>query len=92
MRTLVINSSHYVAGSSNTFSYPLPYGTKFADNSKIGVASISLYNSTFNITSARGNNTITLTSWAGVSLSSNNVITIPDGYYSVSDLNYYIQN
>ena len=55
MRTIIINSSNYVSGTFNTFTYNLPVSTKFNDGDTVGVASIALYNSTFNITSARGN-------------------------------------
>ena len=88
-KLLVINSSNYVEGSINTFSYTLPQSVRFTNKSKVGVASLSLYNSTFNITSARGNNTITFI-W-NVAVPTTEIFTIPDGYYSVSDLNYFLQ-
>lgn len=90
MRTIILNSSNYVSGTYNTYTYTLPVDTKFNDGDTVGVASIAIYNSTFNITSARGNNTIQII-WNANSTTTY-TLTIPDGYYSVSDLNYYIQS
>jgi hypothetical protein len=91
MKTIVINSSNYVANSSNTFVYNLPQSTKFEQGDQVGVASVAVYNSTFNITAARGNNTITVTWVTDTTYTSPVTWTIPDGYYSVSDINYFIQ-
>lgn len=89
-KLLILNSSHYVEGSTNTYLYTLPQSTKFTSKSKVGVASLSLYNSTFNITAARGNNTITFNFPAATPVSQ--TFTIPDGYYSASDLNFFLQS
>ena len=59
MKLIVINSSNFVKNSGNTFVYTLPSSVKLTTKSKCGVAAISVYNSTFNISAARGNNTIT---------------------------------
>jgi hypothetical protein len=72
------------------FSYTLPQSVKLTNKSKIAVASLSVYNSTFNITSARGNNTITLTFPSATPQTK--TYTISDGYYSASDLNYFLQS
>jgi len=89
-KLIVINSSNYVANSTNVFSYTLPQSVKLTNQSKIAVASLSVYNSTFNITSARGNNTITLTFPSATPQTK--TYTISDGYYSASDLNYFLQS
>ena len=49
-----------------------------------------MYNNTLNITEERGNNLISFI-WS-VGSPTTYTWTIPDGYYSVNDLNYYIQN
>ena len=93
MRTIIINSSNYVSGTFNTFTYTLPISTKFNDGDTCGIASIAIYNSTFNITSARGNNTIQIIWNAPNPVTSvTYTLTFPDGYYSVSDINYFIQS
>ena len=90
VKLIVINSSNYVEGSTNTYIYNLPQSTKFTKKSKVGVASLSMYNSTYNISASRGNNTLTFiwNSASPVSLS----ITIDDGYYSADALNYFLQS
>ena len=42
MRTLVINSSNYVAGSGNTYTYYFPSSYSVKDGDQIGVANISI--------------------------------------------------
>ena len=89
MRTLVINSSNYVSGTGNTYTYTLPSSWTVKDGDQIGVAAVSIYNNTFNVTAARGNNTLTIL-W-NANTQTSYTLTIPDGYYSSSDLNYQIQ-
>ena len=86
MRNLIINSSNYVAGSNNKYVYNLPSSWKSEDGDQIGVSSVSLYNSTFNITFQRGSNQITF-----IFLGTNYTFTFPNGYYSASDMNYFLQ-
>jgi len=89
MRTIVINSSNYVQGSGNQFTIAFPAPVKFNAGDKIAVASCAIYNSTFNITAARGNNKISLI-W-NAATPQTYVFTFPDGYYSASDMNAFIQ-
>lgn len=86
-KTIVINSSNYIHGSENKFIYNFPQTSYFPIGSGIGVSNIAIYNSIQNINSKRGNNIITL-NWLGTDY----VFLIPDGYYSVSDINYFLQN
>ena len=85
-KTLVINSSNYVVGSNNKYVYRFPNSVNFEVGSSIGLSSISIYNSTFNIEKRRGNNTIQIV-WLGITYT----LVIDDGYYNVSDLNFRIQ-
>ena len=85
-KTLVINSSNYIIGSNNKFVYRFPNTQSFEAGSSIGLSSISIYNSTFNIEKNRGNNVIQII-WLGTTYT----IIIDDGYYNVSDLNFKIQ-
>jgi hypothetical protein len=88
MRTIIINTSNHVENTDNQYIYTFPSTVKFNDGDAIGVSSIALYNSTFNITSSRGNNTFTI-SWNANTTTTFN-ITIPDGYYSVENLNFFL--
>jgi len=87
-RNIIINSSNYNT-SNNCFRYPLPVAQKF-ENKEVGLTYISIYNSFYNISSAYGNNTIQLNYPIGASYTSY-TFTIPDGYYSYNDLNYFLQ-
>ena len=89
MRTIIINTSNDVANTGNQYIYNFSSTVKFNDGDAIGVSSIALYNSTFNITSSRANNTFTI-SWNANTTTTFN-ITIPDGYYSVENLNFFLQ-
>jgi hypothetical protein len=70
----------------NRFVYRFPNTVKFDVGSSIAVANISMYNSIQNITIKRGNN-ILVFNFLGVDYTFN----IPEGYYSISDLNFYLQ-
>jgi hypothetical protein len=85
-KTIVINSSNYLQGSGNKYIYSFPQTSYFAAGSGIGVSNISIYNSIQNITQKRGNNVVTL-SWLGTDYT----FTFPNGYYSVSDINFFCQ-
>lgn len=81
---ILINSSHYVG--NNKYSFKFPQATTFNNNSTISLHSLSIYNSTYNITLAFGNNTFSII-WLGTTYN----FVMPDGYYSVSDIDYYIK-
>jgi len=89
MRTIIINSSDYVVGSGNQYTYNFPSTVKLDATNSIGVASCSIYNSTFNITSTLGNNSFTFV-WNAAAQTSF-TFTIPNSYMSVSDLNFFLQ-
>lgn len=89
MRTIIINSSNYVIGSGNQYTYNFPSTVHFDTEDAVGIASCSIYNSTFNITSTLANNTITF-KW-NANTSTTFTFTIPDSYMSVSDLNFFLQ-
>ena len=88
MRTVILSSSNIVGTGNNTLTYNFPTTATFK-NDYIAVASVSLYYSWFNISSALGNNTFTYT-WDSVGGAT--TITIPDGLYEVSTLNDYLQS
>ena len=90
VKLIVINSSNYVENSGNTYIYKLPQTMKFSKKSKVGVASLSMYNSTFNISASRGNNKLTFTFPSATPQTLN--ITFDDGYYSIDQMNYYVQS
>ena len=80
---LLLNTSHYQGGNTYKFRFPKPIDIK---NAKLSLSSFSIYNSTYNVTSDLKNNSFSV-NWLGV----NYAFIIPDGYYSISDINFYIQ-
>lgn len=96
MRTIIINGNNVVANSLNdTYKYSFPNGAVNFSNDQIAVASISIYFSWFNITSAttasRYNNNAYQYIWTDGGGSTTYDVIMPDGYYEVSDLNAFLQ-
>lgn len=78
-----INSSHYDGKYSYIYKFPAPVTFK---NAKVAVESLSIYNSTFNINTKFNNNVMSIL-WLGNTYN----IIIPDGYYSIDQLNSFLQ-
>ena len=87
-QTLILNSQN--KKDFNSFEYVLPSNVQFKKNDKLALESISLYNSFFNIEASRNNNLVTLT-WNADSIVEYNYV-IPDGNYSVTQLNLWLQS
>ena len=87
--TIILNSSNRDLTSNNRFVYNFPSNVKFNEGDTIGIESINMYNSIFNVEASRGNNTFSII-WNADSAVQYDFV-IPDGYYSISDLNFYIQ-
>ncbi len=90
--TIIINSSNVTNKSTNSqFTYKLINGNfKIPPNSKICISSVQIPYSIFNITSTYNNNKFTL-SWTVGSTFTVYDIVLPDGFYSVTDINQFIQ-
>jgi hypothetical protein len=87
--TIVLNSTNKDANLSNRFVYNFPSTVRFSKNDTISLNSLSIYHSFFNVTAERGNNTISVIWNADTSVQYN--YTIPDGNYSIPQLNYFLQ-
>jgi len=81
---ILINSSNYVG--NNQYSYRLPSAVTFKKGAKLSLYSFSMYNSTNNISSTLNNNTFSIV-WLGTTYN----YVIPNGYYTLSDLNNYFE-
>ena len=89
---LVINSQNLVGNGNNTFQYNF-IGNTFTipEGSEMMVTNIQIPYSFYNISQAYGNNSITLNfpnNSAGYTAYN---WTIPDGFYTVSSLNFWLQ-
>jgi len=88
MKTLILNSANVVSGSNNTiFKYQFPNGGYNFKDDFIAVQEVSLYFSAFNLTISYTNNVFSYIWIDGTT----NVVTIPDGYYSIKTMNDYLQ-
>lgn len=90
---LTLTTANIINDTNSVLRYYFPTGgASFSatNPARIAVAKILIYNSIFNITAALGNNTfqyVWYSAGAPVTISA----TIPDGSYSVSDLNAFLQ-
>jgi hypothetical protein len=88
-KTLILNSSNVVAGSGNSkFLYNFPNGGYTFKDDIIALQSISMYFSSFNITTSYNNNSF---SYIWIDGTTNNVV-IPDSFLQVADINAYFQS
>lgn len=84
--TVIIGRQHY-QNDGSTYVYNIGRNVKFEKGSTVQVQSLSIFNSTYNITSQYNNNQFTIRWINGDEL---NVI-IPDGYYSYADIDKLIE-
>ncbi len=96
MRTLIINSANLVPnGFNDTYQYKFPQGSVRFDNDTVALASISMYFSWDNITSAttgsQYNNNIFQYLWTDGTGTTLHTVVLPDGYYEYSTINEYLQ-
>jgi len=89
---LVINGSNVVNALKNTYRYDFINGTfEISEGSEIMITSLQIPYSWFNIT-ARNNNNIFRFYWPTAASTYNQfTITLPDGFYTTTSLNAYIQ-
>ena len=89
MRNFILNSSNIVPNSNNS---KLIYqfsggGITIKKGQRVALASVQMYYSTYNISAAQGNNVFNYTWFDGT----NNVVTIPDGFYDADGLNNFLR-
>ena len=88
-KTIILTSANIEENSNNTkLVYNFPSGGYTFKNDMIALQSVYQYFSIFNITSDYGNNSFSYVWFDGIEYT----ITIPDGYYEISDLNSYFQS
>ncbi len=85
---IVLNQSNAI--SNNAFTYKFPKNVDFA-NVEVALSDLSLYYSWRSITAEYNNNKFSFTFPASGTTLNTYDITLPDGTYSASDLNNYIQ-
>lgn len=90
--TLILNSSNLTnVYNKNIYTYKFLTGNlRIPSQSEICISSVQIPYSIFNITSIYGNNTLSFIWPVGATTQTFNVI-IPDGYYSVSDMQLFLE-
>jgi len=84
MRTIAFSTKHITNASNNQFRYKFPRDIDLT-NKQIGLASLSIYYSFFNISAAKQNNKVSYL-WNGTTYT----ITFPDMIAEVSDLQAFM--
>ena len=88
--TLVLNSSNVVSGTSNnTYQYKFIIGSLKLKNYEMAISSFILPYSWFNVTNLYNNKTISFSFPTAATTTPLN-ITLPEGFYTVSDIQNYI--
>lgn len=86
-RTLILNSSHIVGSGNNTLTYQFPSGqATFAEGDKLALSQASIYYSWDSLSSANNGLSYTWTNGSVVN------VNPPSGFYTLSQLNAYLQS
>lgn len=89
--TLVLNSQNVIGSGNNTYKYDFIKGNfTIPEDSEVMVANVQLPYSFYNITSAYNNNQFKLY-FPHQSINNIYTITIPDGFYTTTSLNFFLQ-
>ena len=90
--TLVLNSQNTFGTGNNTYKYNFIQGNfVIPPDSEVMVANVQIPYSFYNITAAYNNNQFQFSFPTGSSGYITSTITIPDGFYTTTSLNYYLQ-
>jgi len=90
--TLVLNSSNVIGTNNNTYQYIFIKGSfTIQEGAEIMVSSIQVPYSWFNITATYNNNSFKIFFPTASTTYTLFTITIPDGFYTTTSLNSYIQ-
>jgi hypothetical protein len=88
---LIINGNNLDTSDRTNSRYVFQFsGTKKIENTKVCISNCSVFYNWYNISASFSNNTFSFIFPNGAGFTTYNV-TIPDGYYSIPDLNSYLQ-
>ena len=88
--TLVLNSNNVIGSNNNTFEYDFIQGAFRAKNCEIAISSLTIPYSWYNVSSFYNNKTFSMTFPYLATTATLNVV-LPDGFYTVSDIQNYIE-
>jgi len=87
--SIVLNSSNVIGSNNNTFQYNFISGSFVAKDSEIAISSVTIPYSWYNISNLYNNNKLSIIFPVSSGLFTLN-LTIPNGFYSVPDIQNYI--
>lgn len=87
---IILNQSNYVENSDNTFTYKFPRPIYFK-NAEIGISRINMFYSWENINLQHFNNSTFQLSFPEGGANAIRTVTIPNGNYTIEDLNAFLQ-
>jgi len=88
--SLVVNSSNYIGANNNTYQYKFIQGSFQAKDCEMAIGSATIPYSWYNISSLYNNNKMTI-NFPYLATTYTMSITFPDGFYTTTDINNYIQ-
>lgn len=88
---IILNSTNSVPGSPDTFTYKFPRGSVLLKNASVGVVRVNMYYSWGNINKAKFDNSEFSIFFPDSTGIPEHALTIPDGNYTVEDINSFIQ-
>lgn len=90
--TITLNRTNLVSSvNNNVYRYDFPGNASFGETDQIAISSVSIYNSFFNISTDYNNTFFQYRFYFGATSNIFNVI-MPEGFYSISDINAYLQS
>lgn len=88
---LVLNSSNVSNSNKNTYKLRINGGLTIAEKTKVCLTSLTVPYSWFNISAFYGNNQFKISHVSIANVITWYTITIPDGFYTIEDLNLFLQ-
>ena len=86
---LILNTTNVASQNKNVYKYDfINGGFTVKEGATMCVGNITIPYSFFNISSSLNNNTFSFIDWLGNA----HVITLPNGFYQVSDVNNFLEN
>ena len=86
---LILNNTNVIGQNNNIYKFDFVNGSfNIKEGAEICISNITIPYSWYNISSALQNNIFTITDWLG----GLHQVTLPNGYYTVADVNAYLQN
>lgn len=86
---IIINNTHYIG--NNKYKYNFPLGSVSLKNSSIALQSVNMYYSWPNIDKFKFNNALFTIAFPDGGAYTYYAVTIPTGFYSIEDINGFLQ-